>query len=561
MTPLTLLQMGDLHGHLLPRPNLRSDGSGRDEGGLARLYAKVRQIRADTANVLLVNTGDTIQGSAEALYTRGQALVDVVDRFDVAAFVPGNWDYLYGKQRFIELFGPGTGAGGNGHRWGAVAANVFDTSTGESLLPPCRVREVGGLRIGFVGLSSDRAINALGPWATEGIRFSADAGELPGHIAALQDQHVDLIVLLSEFGLAKNIHIANANPAIGVVFSSDMHEETATAVVTESGAIVSEAGQDGTRLAQLDLELVDGRIEHWEYRLHVIDETIVADPGIERLVTELRRPFVRGPDFVPHVNPINGAILDTPIDTVVGETCTGLHRSNFSHEPMPAAVEGSSANFIADAIRAQAGTDVGHFRGFRYGTHVRAGPVRLEDLYHFIPVGPQIATTTLTGEQLSDDIERSADGTFNPDPAKWTGGWLNAYAGLRFRLDVGQEKGRRISAVVVQRADGGHWEPLQPSAEYSFAGYWYARDPRKVGGVASHPEVEVVQAADGGTLDATSVVCAYLKLQSANPAPGRVTLVTVLPAPVFGNPEIQPLEGCDGKIQRTDDRPITGLGH
>lgn len=90
MTPLTLIQMDDLHGHRLPSPNLRSDGTGREKGGLARLYAKIGQIRAGAAHALPINTDDIIQGSAEALHTRGQALVEVVNRFDVAAFAPGN---------------------------------------------------------------------------------------------------------------------------------------------------------------------------------------------------------------------------------------------------------------------------------------------------------------------------------------------------------------------------------------------------------------------------------------------------------------------------------------
>jgi len=88
MALLTLLQIGDVHGHLLPRPNLRSDGTGHEEGGLARLYAKAQHIRQASPNALLFNTGDTIQGSAEALYTRGQALVEVIDKFGVDATSP-----------------------------------------------------------------------------------------------------------------------------------------------------------------------------------------------------------------------------------------------------------------------------------------------------------------------------------------------------------------------------------------------------------------------------------------------------------------------------------------
>jgi len=103
---ITLIHIGDIHGHMIPRPNARSDGSGSDEGGLARIYTQIQEIRKNEKNTLLLNTGDTIQGSAEAMYTRGQALVDVLNKFNIDAFAPGNWEFVYGTDRFIEMFGP-----------------------------------------------------------------------------------------------------------------------------------------------------------------------------------------------------------------------------------------------------------------------------------------------------------------------------------------------------------------------------------------------------------------------------------------------------------------------
>ena len=85
------------------------------------MYTKISQIRAKHANTLLVNTGDTIQGSAEVLFTRGQAIVDVLNRFSIDAYAMGNWDWVYGVDRALELFaGPAAKA-----PWNAVAANVY----------------------------------------------------------------------------------------------------------------------------------------------------------------------------------------------------------------------------------------------------------------------------------------------------------------------------------------------------------------------------------------------------------------------------------------------------
>ena len=117
---VTLIHMGDLHGHLVPRPGFRDGQSGQMLGGLARMYTKIQEIRAREKNTLLVNGGDTVQGSAEVLFTRGQAMVDVLNRFNIDAFNPGNWDFVYGSRRFVELFAGKTPKA----NWNAIAANL-----------------------------------------------------------------------------------------------------------------------------------------------------------------------------------------------------------------------------------------------------------------------------------------------------------------------------------------------------------------------------------------------------------------------------------------------------
>lgn len=546
--PITLVQIGDIHGHLIPRPRLREDGMEVDEGGLARLYTRIQDIRGQKKNVMLFNVGDTIQGSAEALYTRGQALIDVLDHFGIDGMAPGNWDYLYGKDRFLELFGVGTGTGPSRTRYGAVAANVYHAGTTDLLLPPYFVQNVNGVKIGVLGLSSERAINALGPFVTNGIDFTLDAQEVPVYVDILKNQErVDLIVLVSEFGLAKNVLIANNNPDIDVVLSSDMHEETPHEIVADSGAIVSEVGQDGTRMAQLDLVIRPGKggkkIASWKYTWHEITDSIRPNLKIAGLIQRIRAPFIAGPFLRQHTNPINGTILTTPIDKVVGHTDIDLYRGNFSDHPIPGVLEGSSSNFYADVFRDQAGADIGHFRGFRYGTRVRPGPIKLEDIYHHIPIGPQIAKVALTGQQIKNNIEVSANGALNPDVFLWTGGWLNGYGGVRMDIDPYRPSGQRASNIRVKRAATGTWEPLDLGETYSFAGYWYAQDPQVVGGVRTTEPVSVVKGTNGETLDGTQVVVNYLKTNTANPELGRVNPLFPLPSPVYGNPEIQPLLG------------------
>lgn len=545
-THLSLIHIGDIHGHLIPRPNLRSDSTGRPEGGLARMYTLIEELRAKHPNHLLVNTGDTIQGSAEALYTQGQALVDVLNLFGIDAFAPGNWEYLYGTERFLQLFG-GTNPGAP---WTALAANLYYSGppyadkVGQRVLPPYIVKTVGGLRVGIIGLTNDRGPTIVGSNVVEGFSFSTGDAELAELVPLIRSQeNVDLLIAISERGLANNIRLSEAYPGIDVILSSDMHEETGQAVVSRAGTIIVEEGQDGTRLGELNLEVSNKSIVNWTWHMHVIDDRIREHPQIAAKVAEVRKTFVAGPDFTQHINPINQTTLKTPIDTVIGYADVGLHRANFAHEPMPAVIEGSSHNFLADVFREMSQADIGSIRGFRFGTQVAPGPIKLEDIYHFIPIGPFIAKGDVTGQQLKDHIELTTNNVLDPDIKNWGGGWLFSWSGLKYDLNPYQLQGNRCNNIQVQNRQTGAWEPLDLTATYSFAAYYYDSTPGKINKVPAN-NIQIVTDAAGNRLDGTEVVMEYLKTRNANPAPDRIRLLQALPPYRYGNPEIEPLHGA-----------------
>jgi 2',3'-cyclic-nucleotide 2'-phosphodiesterase (5'-nucleotidase family) len=555
---ITLIHMGDIHGHLVPRPaSPRGDAQAIMEGGLARMFTAISKIRqAKGANkTLLLNTGDTIQGSAEALFTRGQAIVNVLNGFAITAYAPGNWDWVYGIDRALELF-----AGDQAQApWGAVAANAYfegepyANKTGQRLLPPYIVREVNGVRVGLLGFTTDRGPQVVGRDVTKGVKFTKGDSEYREFVRVLrEEQKVDLLVILSELGHANNIRLAEAIPGADVILSSDMHEVTAEPVRTRNGTLVVEAGQDGQVLGQLDLTIDGGRVTKSEWTLHRIDDRIKQDPGIEWKVTDVRKTFVKGPNFTSHINPFNGTRLTRPIDTVVGQTAVPLHRTGFSHQSMPAVIEGTSHNLLTDAFRSEAEADVGAIRGFRYGTVVRPGPIHMEDLYHFIPIGPLIAKGTVKGKQIKGQIENSVDGSLNRDVSKWTGGWLFNFSGLTMDLDVAAEPGSRARRINVFSHSAKSWQSLDPEADYTYASYYYERDPTLINGVEAR-NISILKDDHGVPIDGVDVVIRYLsKLpeRRVRPFPNRITLVRPLPAPVFGQFEVQPWRGVDQEGKR-----------
>ncbi|HRD74360.1 MAG TPA: bifunctional metallophosphatase/5'-nucleotidase [Hyphomicrobiaceae bacterium] len=549
---VTLIHIGDIHGHLVPRPNLRRDASAKTAGGVARMHTRIEEIRKRRRNTLLVNTGDTIQGSAEALFTRGQAMVDVLNLLKIDVFAPGNWDFVYGPARFIEFFGEGTPKA----PWGTVAANVyFDGEpyadrTGKTVVPPYRIRQIGALKIGIMGLTTRRGPQVVGKNVTKGFKFTSGEEEVPRLLKELREQeNVHLVVLLSEQELANNIRLAEKNPGINVILSSDMHEVTRRPIETSTGTIIVEEGQDGTMLGELTLEVDGGKLRSWSWTPHLIDESIAESRVVAAKVAEVRKSFVTGPAFTKHKNPFNGTELARPIDTVVGETKVALHRSGFTDDAAPAVIEGSSHNFLTDAFRTVAKADIGAIRGFRYGTHVAPGPIRMEDLYHYIPIGPLIAKGTIKGQQLKNQLENSAEGALSTDVASWTGGWLFNFSGVTADIDPGAGKGKRASAIMVSRADGSGPMPLDPAASYTYASYYYAADPTLINVVPS-TEIAILKDDAGNPLDGVEVVVRYLQSlpgRSVAAMPTRLRLKAPLPKPAYGNPEVQPLRGVPAR--------------
>ena len=564
---VTLIHIGDVHGHLIPRADAATERLGK-LGGLARMATVIERIRRDRqGQTLLVNVGDAVQGSAEALFTSGRAVVEIFALLHVDAYVPGNWDYVYGIDRFVETF---VGAKGKPPlaSWTTVASNLYYSTpdagmrsayvdvTGERVLPPYLVRDVGGVRVGIIGITTTRGPRALGSESTRGFTFTAGETELASLVTRLRSrERVDVVVVASELELANNIRIAERTKGIDVMLSADMHELTREPIVTSTGTVIVEEGQDGVAVGELTLHVKRGRVASWKWKLHEVDDTVPEDASVARAVDGVRRPFLSGSAFGRTlVNPINGAVIAGPIDQVLGYTKVALHRANPAEHEMPAVLEGSSHDMLADAFRSVAGAEVALVRGFRYGTHVRPGPITREDLYHFLPIGAQVAVVdSVQGQVISRQLESSLQGTIDGDPQKWTGGWLVGMSGLAVDVDPYAASGSRIRAVRVN----GVALDTTGARRYSVAGLWFPSEPNAVSNciacVTSGKGIRVIPAVDGAREDAVEVVARYLASRpdsSVSPTLGRVRLLRPLPPPLYQFPEIQPLHGAGNRDRK-----------
>jgi sulfur-oxidizing protein SoxB len=465
---VVLIHTGDFHGHLVPRPNVRSDSTGLMEGGLARMSTKIQSIReANLGKTIYINTGDTVQGSAEALFTRGKALIDVVNMLGVEFHAPGNWDFLYGAARFEETF-KGTSTTAPLANWNARAANLYYTNQYDDtavcavkgtdpatstlrpfkrVLPPYMVKTVNGVKVGILGFTTARAIAAISPTVTANYQFTDGKTELPCYISYLRNtENVDVVVLASELEMARDIALANTYSGVDLILNSDMHEKTMVPIVSSLGTVIVEEGQDGTMLGEMHLIVSEGHTTPgdgkltWNWTPHIITDVIRENRYVAAKVKQVRTPFVTG-TFVPGQQVTVGGNTTTlmrPIDEVIAYTSVALHRSNFMDEDMPGVVEGTSHDLIADAMAAIGQAQSASIRGFRYGTHIPAGgAITMQDIYHYIPIAAKLGRTDKAcGADLKFAIENSIGATFHSDPVQWGGGWMFGYSGLNYDLDA-----------------------------------------------------------------------------------------------------------------------------
>ena len=157
---LNFAHIGDLHGHLIPRDHVTVGDSHAKQGGLSLpLYTAIEDIRKKDNETILINTGDTVQGGAEVLYTRGQAIITVLNAFGIDYGALGNWDHLYGEARTAEIFFNKDKLA----NWTSLTSNLYSKKTNALLSKPYEIFTRKGVKVGIIGFTSERPAMAVGP--------------------------------------------------------------------------------------------------------------------------------------------------------------------------------------------------------------------------------------------------------------------------------------------------------------------------------------------------------------------------------------------------------------
>jgi sulfur-oxidizing protein SoxB len=452
---VTFIHFNDLHANLIPHRDLvrtQADAgpaiaSVETRGGLARIATLVKQIRAKFPNSILMNIGDTYHGGAEAIYTRGNAIVAPVNELNIDIGVPGNWDFAYGPVTTRLRY-----ADDDSTLWRLANSIMFDDeveSPTYPLLPATRILQVGNRRIGFIGITSD-IIPRMSPMLAWGFEFlkgeEAYRSYVDTHARALRDAGVDLVVVMSELGLHKDRQLANVvAPGVDVFFSAHTHELTPRPIISSSGALVVEAGNDGV-IGTMTVAFDDTEHPLFSWNTIAVDETIDEDPQMAALVAQARAPFLVARPGMNYPMPRSTLHLSEPIDTVIGPSPLFLHRRH--------ALENPFNSYLAERMRKHFASDVAITPGFRFDAVVPTGvPMTLEESYRYLPAPPTLARGMMTAARLRALLEQELTRVFSHDAFSHNGGWMMGISGIELSLDLDCEDGHKI--LEMQRtADG-----------------------------------------------------------------------------------------------------------
>src|SRR5690242_10366348 len=245
-------------------------------GGLDRLAALLKAIRAERqGKVLLLDGGDTWQGSFTSLQNRGADMVRLMNALKVDAMT-AHWEFTYGADRVQELI--------KQLDFPFLAGNVKDSTWGDRVFQPSTVFERGGLRIGVIGQAFPYTPIANPKYLIPDWSFGIEEEKLAGHVAKLRDDGVDLVVLLSHNGFDVDRKLASRVKGIDVILTGHTHDALPMPVKVGETLLIA-AGSHGKFLARLDLEVRDRRIQNYEFRLiPVLSEIINPDPDLTALV-------------------------------------------------------------------------------------------------------------------------------------------------------------------------------------------------------------------------------------------------------------------------------------
>jgi len=393
-------------------------------GGFAHLATLVKRLKASRPGALLLDGGDTWQGSATSLWTNAQDMVDACKALTVDVMT-GHWEFTFGMKR-VKAIVEGDFKG----RIDFVAQNVKTTDFGDPVFQPYVLREMAGVKVGIVGQAFPYTPIANPRYLVADWEFGIQEENLQKVVDEARGKGAQLVVLLSHNGMDVDLKLASRVRGIDAIFGGHTHDGVPVAVpVANAGGttLVTNAGSNGKFLGVMDFEVKGGKLAQWKYRLlPVFSDMLPADAAMASLIERVRAPYK--------------AKLEEKLAVTDGLL---YRRGNFN---------GSWDQLVCDALIDVQGADVAFSPGFRWGTSLLPGQAITRELLmdQVAITYPYATVTEMSGQMIKTVLEDVADNLFNPDPYYQQGGDMVRVGGLEYTLDPMAKMGARITEMRLK---------------------------------------------------------------------------------------------------------------
>jgi S-sulfosulfanyl-L-cysteine sulfohydrolase len=438
---ITILQTADIHGQLMPHQEMFVENGKfvfKERGGMAHIQTLFKQVKTENpGGTVIVDGGDLIQGSAIAAMSEGDAIAPVIKAMDYDFLIPGNWEVIFGSQKMRSIM--------ESYGKPVVCANIYDESTSAMVYPPYIIKEMKGVKLGFISYNDPEVPIRQNPVFSKGLIFKGLDDNLKPLIKELKEEKgVDILFLVTHLGISKQIYLADQPEIEGVdfVLGNDTHERIRKPLKRKYAQVV-EPGGFGSFVGRLDLKVKDGKIVGQNYELIDVDpKKYPADPIVQKIVDEQIAPYKK------------------QMDRVLGYTTQPLYRY--------LVVENALDNMITDAVRWKTGADIAISNGFRFGTPIvpdasGKAPITYSDIWNMLPVNENVKTGQVTGQQIRNWMEQELHNVFAEKPLERFGGWVIRFSGMELTFKANAPKGERVQSITV----GG--KPLDLRREYTMA--------------------------------------------------------------------------------------------
>ncbi len=413
---IRILHTNDIHGHILPEPDLKAGHTPPPLfGGAASLATAIKRYRKEPAfghppdQVLYFDAGDFFQGTPEGTLTRGAAMIEIFKRLKLDAMGAGNHDFDFGIDGFRQL--------ADSASWPIISLNVLaDTGSCGLSRDVFITNKDLNLRIAVLGWITDDMASVTTAQTRRGLNFLGSLETALREVAVIRDT-ADLVIAITHVGVNQDMIIANTVPGIHVIVGGHSHTSLSPYYRSDStGTIVVQAGSNLGELGVLDIlfNKKTKKIVRANSRLLPLYESeFPPDPAMTRWIKQLSAKV--------------GRLLNEQVAVSAEDY---LKASDTECVP---------GNLLTDAMRWATGADVAFQNSFGIRADLPKGPITLRTLFTIMPFDNTTVSMTLRGNEILDLLEQSATRRR---------GFLQM-SGARMTVDLHRLPGERVLSAEI----------------------------------------------------------------------------------------------------------------